>query len=190
MDILESRPSAEMPPSSGTPGVLSSMERRKKRKERDPMTSILDSLSTTLAESQPKHDLQMAELSARQKRECVQNLRLHEESWKIQMENSQIMMQMEQTTNMLLVAFMKMNPEILQALFAAIPSAPLMLGTVTSGSLLSGSSTGEEKAAQSVQREAGDHVPPAVVPPTVEDDTVTSSAMHHAPPEVTRAETA
>ena len=54
----------------------------------------------------------MAELSASQERERMENLRLYEESRQIQMENSQMMRQMQQTTNMLLAAFMKMNPDL------------------------------------------------------------------------------
>ena len=104
---------------------------------------------------------------------------------KIQMENPQIMMQMQQTTNMLLVAFMKMNPNLLQALPAATPSALFMLGFVASGSLLSGSNSREEEAIQPAHREAIDPISPAVVPPGVEDDTL---AMHLAPAEVIRAE--
>ena len=57
MDIPESRPLAETPPSTGTLGASSSMGRRKKRKERDPMTSVLEWLLTMLADSQWKHDL-------------------------------------------------------------------------------------------------------------------------------------
>ena len=55
----------------------------------------------------------MAELSARQDRERMENLRLHEESRRIQMENSQMMQQTQLATNMLLVAFMKMNLDLL-----------------------------------------------------------------------------
>ena len=52
-----------------------------------------------------------------------------------------MMQQMQQATNMLLAAFMKMNPDLLQALSAASPSPLLMIGSVAFGSLLSGSST-------------------------------------------------
>ena len=93
LNILESRASPETPPSSGTLGASSSIKRREKRKERDSMASILELFSAMLAKNQQKHDLQMAELSAQQERKRVQNLRLHKESWKIQMENSQIMME-------------------------------------------------------------------------------------------------
>ena len=65
VNVLDSRPSTGMPSSSGTPGVSSSMGRREKRKERDPMAFVLESLTTMMAESQRKHDLQLAELSAR-----------------------------------------------------------------------------------------------------------------------------
>ena len=91
---------------------------------------------------------------------------------------------------MLLAAFMKMNPELLQALPTAAPSTPLILGTVASRSLLSGSSSREDKAAQLVQRKAREAISPVVVLSGVEDDTPTSLAMHLAPSEVTRAEAA
>ena len=120
----------------------------------------------------------------------MQNLRLHEESRKIQMENSQIMMQTQQTTNMLLVAFMKMNLDLLQALSTATLSPPLMLGSVAFGSLLTGSSTREEEAAQPTQREAGDPILPSVVPSAIEDDTPMSSTMHLASTKVERAKAA
>ena len=66
VDIPESRSSAEMPPSTETLGASSSMGRREKRKERDPMTSFVKSLLRMLVDSQRKHDLQITELSARQ----------------------------------------------------------------------------------------------------------------------------
>ena len=83
VNVLDSRPSTEMPSSSGTLGASSSMGRREKRKERDPMASVLESLTTMMVESQRKHNLHMAELSARQERERMENLRLHEESRQI-----------------------------------------------------------------------------------------------------------
>ena len=86
--VLDSRPSSGTPSSSGTPGASSSMGRREKRKERDPMASVLELLTTMIAESQWKHEQQMAELSAHQDRERMENLRLREESRRIQMENS------------------------------------------------------------------------------------------------------
>ena len=113
INVPDSRPSTGMPSSSGTPGASSSMGRREKRKERDPMASVLESLTTMMAESQRKYDLQMAELSAPQEREQMENLRLYKESRQIQMENLQMMRQTQQTTNMLLAAFMKMNPNLL-----------------------------------------------------------------------------
>ena len=93
INVPDSRPSSGTPSSSGTPGVSSSMGQREKRKERDPMASVLESLTTMMADSQRKHEQQMAELSARQDRERMENLRLHEESRRIQMENSQMMQQ-------------------------------------------------------------------------------------------------
>ena len=118
----------------------------------------------------------------------MENLRLHEESW--QMENSQIMRQMQQTTNMVLTAFMKMNPNLLQALPAASPSPPLMIGSVKSRSLLSRSSTREAEAAQLQEEEANDPIPPAVVRRRIQEDSPTSPAMHPSPAEVTRKEEA
>ena len=93
INVPDSRPSTGTPSSSGTLGASSSMGRREKSKERDPMASVLESLTTMMAESQQKHDQQMAELSAPQEREQMENLRLHEESRRIQMENSQMMRQ-------------------------------------------------------------------------------------------------
>ena len=87
IDVPDSRPSTGTPSSSGTPRASSSMGRREKRKQRDPMASVLESLTTMMAESQRKHEQQMAELSARQDRERMENLRLHEKSYRIQMEN-------------------------------------------------------------------------------------------------------
>ena len=188
VNIPDSRPSTRTPSSSGTLGASSSMGRRKKRKERDPMASVLQSLSTMMAKSQRKHDLQMAELSARQDWERMENLRLHEESQQIQMENSQMMRQTQQTTNMLLAAFMKMNPDLLQGLSAATPSPLLMIESVAYGSLLSKSSTQEAKAAQLPQREGNDPIPPVVVRCRIQDDNPTSSTMHSSPAEVRRSE--
>ena len=65
INVPESRPSSGTPSSSRTPGASSSMGRREKRKERDPMASVLESLTTMMADSQRKHEQQMAELSAR-----------------------------------------------------------------------------------------------------------------------------
>ena len=93
INVPDSRPSSGTPSSSGTPGASSSMGRREKRKERDPMASVLESLTTMMADSQRKHEQQMAELSTRQDRVRMENLRLHEESRRIQMENSQMMQQ-------------------------------------------------------------------------------------------------
>ena len=88
INVPDSRLSTGTPSSSRTPGASSSMGRREKRKERDPMASVLESLTMMIAESQRKHDQQMAELNACQDRERMEILRLHEESRRIQMENS------------------------------------------------------------------------------------------------------
>ena len=46
-----------------------------------------------------------------------------------------MMQQTQQTTNMLLAAFMKMNPDLLQALPVASPSPLLMIASGASGSV-------------------------------------------------------
>ena len=178
VNVPDLRPSTETPSSSGTPRASSSIGRREKRKERDPMASVLGSLTTMMVESQRKHDLEMAELSARQERDWMENMRLQEVSQQIQKENLEMMRQTQQTTNMLLAAFMKMNPDLLQALPAASPYPPLMIRSVASGSLLSGSSTQEAKAAQLPEEEANDPIPLAMVRRRIQEDKPTSSAMH------------
>ena len=99
-----------------------------------------------------------------------------------------MMRQTQQTTNMLLAAFMKMNPDLMQALPPASPSPPLMIGSGASGSLLSGSSTREAEVAQLLQEEADDPIPPAVVRRRIQEDSPTSPAMHPSPAEVRRQE--
>ena len=108
----------------------------------------------------------------------MENLRLHEESQQIQMENLQMMRQTQQTTNILLAALMKMNPDLLQALPTPTLSAPLVLESMAYGSLLSGSSTREAEATQLPQREGIDPITPAMVPCHIQDDGPMSSAMH------------
>ena len=56
INVPDSRPSMGTPSSSGTPEASSSMGRREKRKERDPMASVLESLTTMMADSQWKHE--------------------------------------------------------------------------------------------------------------------------------------
>ena len=65
INVPDSRPSSGTPSSSRTPRASSSMGWREKRKERDPMASVLELLTTMMADSQRKHEQQMAELSAR-----------------------------------------------------------------------------------------------------------------------------
>ena len=120
----------------------------------------------------------------------MENLRLHEESRRIQMENSQMMQQMQQATNMLLAAFMKMNPDLLHALSAASPSPQLMIGSGASGSVLGGSSTREAEPAPLPEEEENDPIPPPVVRRHVQEDSPRSPAMHPSPVEVTRPEAA
>ena len=56
VNVLDSRPSTRTPSSSATPMASSSMRWREKRKERDLMASVLESLTTMIAKSQWKHD--------------------------------------------------------------------------------------------------------------------------------------
>ena len=51
INVPESRLSSGTPSSSGTPGASSSMGRREKKKERDPMASVLESLTTMMADN-------------------------------------------------------------------------------------------------------------------------------------------
>ena len=184
INVPDSKPSSGTPSSSETLGASSSMGRREK-KETDPMASVLESLTIMMADSQRKHELQMAELSARQDRERMENLRLHKESHRIQMENSQMM---QQTTNMLLIAFMKMNPDLLQALPAASPSPPLMIVSGASGSVLGGSSIREAEPAPLPEEEESHPIAPPLVRRRVEEDSPRSPAMQLFPAEVTRSE--
>ena len=128
----------------------------------------------------------MAELSARQDRDRMENLRLHEESRRIQMENSQMMQQTQQATNMLLAAFMKMNPNLLQALPAANPSPPLMIASGASRSELGGSSAREAEPAPLPEEEESDPIPPPVVRRRVQENSPRSPAMQPSPTEVIR----
>ena len=101
-----------------------------------------------------------------------------------------MMRQMQQTTNMLLAGFMKMNPNLLQAFPATTLSPPLMLGSVASKSLLNKSSTQEVEVAQLPQHEVNVPIPPTVVRRGIQDDTSTSLAMHPSSTKVTRSEAA
>ena len=118
----------------------------------------------------------------------MENLRLHEESRRIQMENSQMMRKTQQTTNMLLIAFMKMNPDLLQALPVASPSPPLMIASGTSESVLGGSSSREVEPAPLPEEEESHPIPQPLVHHRVEEDNPRSPAMQPSLAEVTRAE--
>ena len=118
----------------------------------------------------------------------MESLRLHEESRQIQMENSQMMQQTQQTTNMLLTTFMKMNPDLLQALPAASLSPPLMIASGASGLVLGGSSTREAEPAPLPEEEESHPIPPPLVRRRVEEDSPRSPAMQPSPTEVTRPE--
>ena len=98
-----------------------------------------------------------------------------------------MMRQTQQTTNMLLATFMKMNSDLMQALPAASPSPPLMIGSGASGSLLSGSNTLEAEVAPLPEEEENDPIPPVVVCRRVQKDNLRSPPMHPSPAKVTRA---
>ena len=190
INVPDSRPSSGTPSSTGTPEASSSMGRREKRKERDLMASVLESLTTMMADSQRKHEQQMAELSARQERDRMENMRLYDESRRIQMENSQMMQQTQQATNMLLATFMKLNPDLLQALPTTSPSPPLMIASGASGSVLGGSSSREAESALLPEEEESDAIPPPVVRRQLQEDSPRSPPMQPSPAEVTRPEVA
>ena len=118
----------------------------------------------------------MAELSARQERDMMENL--------------QMMQQTQQATNMLLAPFMKLNPDLLQALPAASPSPPLMIASGASGSVLGGSSSREAEPAPLPEEEESDAIPPPVVRHRLQEDNPRSPPMHPSPAEVTRPEAA
>ena len=101
-----------------------------------------------------------------------------------------MMQQTQQTTNMLLTAFMKMNPDLLQALPAARSSLPLMIASEASGSVLGGSSTREAEPAPLPEEEESHPIPPRLVRCRVEEDSPRSPAMQPSPTEVTRPEAA
>ena len=56
INVPYSRLSTGTPSSSGTPRASSSMGQREKRKERNPMASVLESLTTMMVDSQRKHE--------------------------------------------------------------------------------------------------------------------------------------
>ena len=91
---------------------------------------------------------------------------------------------------MLLAAFMKMNPDLLQALPAASPSPPLMIASGASGSVLGGSSTREAELAPLPEEEKSHSIPPPLVCHHVQEDSPRSLAMQPSPAEVIRPEAA
>ena len=101
-----------------------------------------------------------------------------------------MMQQTQQTINMLLTAFMKMNPDLLQALPAASLSPPLMIASGASGSVLGGSSTREAESAPLPEKEESHPILPPLVHRCVEEDSPRSPAMQPSPAEVIRPEEA
>ena len=177
-DSPKSRPSFGMPPSRGTPGASSSKERKEKRKERDPMASVMQTFSAMMADSHRKHEQQMAEMNARQDRERLENMKLHEESRKLQQDNSAILFKQQKTTQFLLAALMNMNVELKATLPAAAPSPPLLLGSVASGSIVSRSNSRKEEAVQHLHSPANVLISPAMNASAVKDRTPMSSTLH------------
>ena len=118
----------------------------------------------------------------------MENMRLHDKSRRIQMENSQMMQQTQQATNMLLAAFMKLNPDLLQALLTASPSPPLMIASGAFGSVLGGSSNREAEPAPLPEEEESDAIPPLVVCRRLQEDSPRSPPMQPSLAEVTRPE--
>ena len=83
-------------------------------------------------------------------------------------------------------AFMKMNPDLLQALPASSSSPPLMIASGASGSVLGGSNTQEAEPAPLPEEEESHSIPPPLVRHRVEENSPRSPAMQPSPAEVTR----
>nr|PNR26974.1 hypothetical protein PHYPA_030455 [Physcomitrium patens] len=63
--IPQSAQASDNPPFGGTPGASSSGERRRKKKDMDSMATVMESISAILADSQRRHEQQIAEINAR-----------------------------------------------------------------------------------------------------------------------------
>lgn len=186
--IPQSAQASETPPSGGTPGASSSAGRRRKRKDMDSVATVMESISAILADSQRRHEQQIAEINARQDRDRAENMRLFEESRRMHEDTSRMMLQQQQQTNLLLSAFVRLNPQLPDAL-PAPPSQPpsLMLGNAPSRSVMSGSSSGQVEAAQPPTR---GNVSAEVAPATSQQRSPTSPAFNFGIGEGLRVEAA
>ena len=157
----------------------------------DSVATIMESMSAILADSQRRHEQQIAEINARQDRDRAENMRLFEESRRMHEDTSRMMLQQQQQTNLLLSAFVRMNPQLPDAL-PAPPSQPpsLMLGNAPSRSVMSGSSSGQVEAAQPPHSPTRVNVSAEVAPATSQQHSPTSPAFNFAIGEVSRVEAA
>ena len=62
------------------------------------MASVMQTISTIMADSQRKHEQQMIEMNARQEWKWLENMKLHEESQKIQQDNLAIILEQQKKT--------------------------------------------------------------------------------------------
>uniref|UniRef100_A9U5Y1 Predicted protein n=1 Tax=Physcomitrium patens TaxID=3218 RepID=A9U5Y1_PHYPA len=103
--ISQSAQASDNPPSVRTPGASSSGGRRRKRKDMDSVATVMESILAILADSQQRHEQQIAEINARQDRDRAESMRLFEESRRMHEDTSRMMLQQQQQTNLLLSAF-------------------------------------------------------------------------------------
>nr|PNR26859.1 hypothetical protein PHYPA_030340 [Physcomitrium patens] len=188
--ILQSAQASDNPLSCGTPGASSSGGRRRKRKDMDSVATIMESISAILADSQRRHEQQIAEINAREDRDRAESTRLFEESRRMHEDTSRMMLQQQQQTNLLLSAFVRLNPQLPDAL-PAPPSQPpsLMLGNAPSQSVMSGSSSGHAEAAN-LSHSSAVNVSGEVAPITSQQHSPTSPAINFSIGEVSRVEAA
>nr|PNR52963.1 hypothetical protein PHYPA_009338 [Physcomitrium patens] len=174
--ILQSAQASDNPPSSGTPGASSSGGRRRKRKDMDSVATVMESISAILADSQRRHEQQIAEINAREDRDRAESMRLFEESRRMHEDTSRMMLQL--------------NSQLPDAL-PAPPSQPpsLMLGNAPSRSVMSGSSSGHAEAAK-LPHSSPVNVSGEVAPTTSQQHSPTSPAINFLIGEVSRVEAA
>nr|PNR52876.1 hypothetical protein PHYPA_009251 [Physcomitrium patens] len=140
-------------------------------------------------DSQQRHEQQIAEINARQDRDRAESMRLFEESRRMHEDTSRMMLQQQQQTNLLLSAFVRLNPQLSDVL-SAPPSQPpsLMLGNAPSRSVMSGSSSGHAEAANLPHSSAVNVS--EVAPTTSQQHSPTSLAINFSIGEVSRVEAA
>nr|PNR63283.1 hypothetical protein PHYPA_001708 [Physcomitrium patens] len=186
--IPQSAQASDNPPSGGTPGASSSGGRR--RKDMDSVATVMESISVILADSQRRHEQQIAEFNARQDHDRAESMRLFEESRRMHEDTSRMMLQQQQQTNLLLSAFVRLNPQLPDAL-PAPPSQPpsLILRNAPSRSIMSGSSSRHAKAAN-LPHSSAVNVSGKVAPTTSQQHSPTSPAIIFSIGEVSRVEAA